>query len=174
MMELHKVIDRIPELPYFFFAVVYVIVNPGKDYVHIFSVAFIFLLMGVFLGTAIKLIFKTPRPRAYKTIKIFSYGFPSLHSLISVGAISFLYFVDLRISLLLIPVCALYMYSRIKLRVHTRGDVVGGAIIGLIFGAGVGFFGLGVFLPHNIELLFSILFFIVPAAISYLRIKFIL
>ncbi|MFH0860223.1 MAG: phosphatase PAP2 family protein [Candidatus Altiarchaeota archaeon] len=171
MQKLHLVVDKIPEFPYFLLAFAYMFLHPGHDYIHIFAVAFLFVTTSLAIGITLKLVCKTQRPVEYTTIKFFKYGFPSLHSMISLGAIAFLLFLDGYIALLLLPVGAFYVYSRIRMRFHTAHDVIGGAILGLSVGAIFGYYGFGMTMPHVIEFMFAVLFFVLPISFSIARVR---
>ena len=89
MRFLCEIIDKIPEMPYFLLALVYVAINPDVSYLtHVFSTAFFYLTISLTAGMTLKLLLKTKRPTDYSSHMLLKYGFPSLHSLISIGAIA--------------------------------------------------------------------------------------
>ena len=164
--------DKVPELPYFVVAVVLVAARPWLDFVHIFSMGFLFLMASLVAGAYLKLAFKTDRPTPYQSrYRTFKYGFPSLHSMISIGAIVFAYFVYPTLSVILAPVGVFYIYARISGGYHTMQDVVGGAVIGALLGWVIGSRISAVYLPETLETAFACLFFIIPITASIARIK---
>ena len=169
--RVYKILDRIPELPFFFVALAYIIFVPRTDYIHIFSTAFVFLAASLLFGCTLKLTFKTKRPKELTPIIFFKYGFPSLHAMTSVGAIGFVYFISPPLAILLSPVGLIFMASRVELHYHTRRDVWGGAAIGLLLGAAAGRYGLGIHFPPNLEFAFAVLFFTTPVVFSFFRVK---
>ncbi|RLI94757.1 MAG: hypothetical protein DRO94_02155 [Candidatus Altiarchaeales archaeon] len=170
---IYRIIDKFPAIPYLFIAIMYLIINLKEidKVIHIFSSAFIFLLICIIVGILLKIIFKTERRIPRYTGTIAKYGFPSIHSMASIGGIAFVYFVNPFFALLLIPLGLLYVHSRISLKVHSEIDVLGGAIIGIIIGIFCGIYILKIHLPYEIEILFSILFFIVPLAITFIELR---
>lgn len=170
---IYSLIDRFPAIPYLVIGLGYLLLNLDKlEYViHVFSSAFIFLLMAVVVGILLKVIFKTERkiPRYGGTIA--KYGFPSIHTLASIGGIAFIYFVDPIFTLLLIPLGLLYMYSRIKIGVHSDVDVIGGAIVGIIIGIFCGIYVLNIYLDPAIETIFGALFFIAPLMLTVIELR---
>ncbi|MFH1788659.1 MAG: phosphatase PAP2 family protein [Candidatus Altiarchaeota archaeon] len=164
--------DKIPELPYFLVALLFVLADAKVEYIHVFSTAFIFLSLALAIGVCLKLLLKTRRPKPYKSrYEIFRYGFPSLHTMISIGALAFVYYIDPLLSLVLAPVGVFYIYARISGGFHTRGDVLGGMIVGVVIGAFSGSLIDELFLPGRVEFLFAFLFFAVPTLTSVARIK---
>lgn len=162
--------DKIPEVPYFVVAVVFVLTADRGDFVHLFSSSFVFLAASLSVGVVLKLYFHTARPSPYKSrLSLFRYGFPSLHSITSVGAVVFVYFIDPRLSFVLLPVCLFYIYSRLVGKYHTRLDVVGGSVIGVILGFVFGSNIEYIIFPYRIEVFFSMLLFFLPAVCSVCR-----
>ncbi|MEM2917914.1 MAG: phosphatase PAP2 family protein [Candidatus Altiarchaeota archaeon] len=167
---IYNFIDKMPEVPFLLIALMYAsYLYPKIDEIfHIFSSALIFIISSVIIGLILKYIFKTERKVPYINTPIVKYGFPSLHSLTSIGAITFVYFIPRAgpfLSLILLPLGVLYVYSRVKLRVHSIVDVLGGALIGFILGAVNGFYLLKeniLGLTYEIKFVFAILFFILP------------
>ncbi len=175
MKFIHNIIDKVPELPYFIVAMVVVLNNPDSGYIHVFSTAFLFMLLSLSVGTALKFIFKTKRPTNtynYYAIPVWGHEFPSLHSMISIGAIAFVYFVDKWIALILVPVGLFYLYSRVAIKVHRVISVISGAIIGLITGIISGHYLLNYHFSSNLELSFMVLFFVIPPMCSFCRIRY--
>jgi membrane-associated phospholipid phosphatase len=169
--RLYRLIDKVPEFPFFIVAFFYMATVPIAVYAHVFSTAFLLLAGSLIIGMAVKLAAKTKRPQELTSCVLFKYGFPSLHAMISVGAVSFIYFISPLIALLLAPVGLLFMVSRVELHYHTRKDVWGGAAIGLVLGVITGKWFLGVYLPSAVEYVFAALFFIMPAVFSIFRVK---
>jgi membrane-associated phospholipid phosphatase len=91
--------------------------------------------------------------------------------MISIGALTFVYYINPWLALLLLPVGLFYAYARLKGGYHTKKDILGGIVLGLILGAWVGSLIDELFLPEKMELLFALLFFIFPACASIARIK---
>ena len=167
-----RLIDKIPEFPYFLLAMGYALTIPRDLAIHVFSTAFIFIVMTIAVGLILKSIFKQKRPREHYDIPVLKYDFPSLHSMVSIGATVYVYFVSPLSSVLLCPMGLIYLYSRVRLRVHSVKGVIGGALIGIIMGLMTGTFILGVYLPYNVELILAIFFFIFPVILSIFRITF--
>jgi len=175
---LYHIIDKFPELPYLILAVLYIHFNISETekLMHVFSSSFLFLIICVFTGTLLKAIFKTERVTPYYGVSVFRYGFPSMHSLASIGAIGFVYFIEPMgplLSLVLVPIGLLYVYSRIKIGAHSVTDVIGGAIIGLIMGIISGMHLLKIYLPYPLELIFTTLFVTILFIFIIIRIKYI-
>ncbi len=165
-------VDKVPEIPYFILALALIFKNPYGSLGHYFSGAFIFLVVTLVMGVILKLTFRTSRPKQYKSrFGLFKYGFPSLHTMISVGALSFVYFINPWLTLILLPVGLFYVYARIIERYHTKIDVVGGALIGIATGIVIGYNMEYFALPADIEFIFSTLFFTIPVAASYGRVR---
>ena len=178
--EIYNFIDKMPEIPFLFLSLLYsAYVYPNISMIiNVFSSSLIFVLSSFFISLFLKYLFKTERKVPYYVnTPIVKYGFPSMHSLISLGTIAFVYFipnVGKLLSLILLPLGFLYVYSRVKLGVHSVMDVIGGAIIGLILGALFGYYLLylnSIFLPFKIKTAFTLLFFILPAFSILYRIK---
>ncbi len=170
-MRLYNLIDRLPEFPYFLLALFYVLTTPVDVARQVLSAAFCYMVFAISVGLAIKLALKTPRPREYRCIPIAKYDIPSLHTLVSVGSIVFIYFINPLYAVVFTPVGVLYMYSRIKLGIHTKKAVIYGALIGVVIGF---FFGtiiteidLG---PLRVPA--AILFFAIPVCASLYRLKY--
>ncbi len=176
---IHNFIDKAPEIPFLFVAFLYLAyIYPNLEQIaFIFSNSFIFVFLALLIGFSLKLTFKKERKVPYLTGSLMRYGFPSLHSLTSLGTASFVFFIpDLGpfLALFSLPLGFLYVYSRLKLQVHSLTDVVGGGIIGLILGALCGYFllFLKIFsLSSTPELLFTLLFFILPVFSILYRVK---
>jgi membrane-associated phospholipid phosphatase len=167
-----KVIDRVPEVPYLIFALFMFIHQSDWDQVvHIFSNGFIFLAISFTIGAILKVTFKTKRARRSTSISVFKYGFPSMHTMLSVGGIAFFYFVDPLYAVVLGPIGVLYPYSRLKMKVHNGTDITGGAILGVIVGWITGMFILPLILPSLLELIFATFMFLVPMASTVMRIR---
>ncbi|MBN2250976.1 MAG: phosphatase PAP2 family protein [Candidatus Altiarchaeota archaeon] len=164
----YHVIDKFPDLPYLILAFIHVTSNYGRDIrlFHTFASAVLYIVIALAAGIALKAIFRTERTTPFYAtqdygVAVFRYGFPSLHSLMSFGAITFVYFIEpdgLFLSFMCIPIAVIYMYSRIRIGAHSRTDVVGGMIIGLVIGFLAGDIILnGDFIPPALEMLLSIL-----------------
>jgi len=169
--RVYGILDKTPELPFFIAAVFYITFVPRGDFPHIFSTAFLFLTACIIVGSALKLTFKTKRPQELTSFPLFKYGFPSLHAMVSVGAIAYVYFINQSLALILAPIGLLFMISRTELHYHTRKDVWGGALLGIIIGALAGTIGLSTHLPQKTEVAFTLLFFITPVVFSIFRLK---
>jgi len=170
-MNLYYVIDRVPEFPYFVLALAFVFTNPPEASLHVFSVAFIFMVASIFLGLSIKVLFKTKRPVNYPCVPIARYDIPSLHTLISVGAVAFTYFVNPLYAFILAPVGVFYMYSRVRLCVHTKKAVYVGALVGLVMGV---FFGMSLHVLSfpGYEHLLTAFFFLTPVSATVFRLRY--
>lgn len=171
MDRLYWIIDKVPELPYFILALMYSLYTPRETAIHVFSTAFVLLATALTGGSILKVMFKTVRPKPLYDIAILKYDFPSLHSMVSIGAIAYVYFIEPKITLILIPIGFLYLYSRIKLGAHTVLGVLSGAAIGFFLGLISGMFLLEIHLHPTIERCFTLLFFIIPVIATILRIK---
>jgi len=165
-----RLIDKIPEFPYFLLAMGYVFTTPRDLSIHVFSTASIFIILTLIVGLTLKFIFKQKRPRGHYDIPVLKYDFPSLHSMVSIGATVYIYFVSPLFSLILVPMGIIYLYSRIRLKVHSVNGVIGGAIIGIFIGLFTGAFIRREYLPYEIELVLAIFFFIFPILLSIFRI----
>ncbi|MEA3255378.1 MAG: phosphatase PAP2 family protein [Candidatus Altiarchaeota archaeon] len=175
---LHHIINKYPELFYILVAVLYIgySINEIEGIKQVFSAALIFMVICGITGTLLKAAFKTEREVPYYGVSIFRYGFPSLHSLLSIGLIGFVYFIDPIgpvFSLALIPVGLIYGYSRIRIRAHTLADVVGGGIIGLIIGILSGMYLLSIDFPEPVGTILAALFILTPFISIIVRIKYI-
>jgi membrane-associated phospholipid phosphatase len=165
-------VDKVPELPYFIVAVCLILVDPARDYLHFFSASFVFMAAALAIGISIKVCFKSKRPKVYNSkLILFRYGFPSLHTTISVGALALVYFISPWLSLILLPVGLLYIHARLSGGYHTKSDVLGGIFLGLFLGALVGYSMDRIHFPERIEQIFAVLFFVIPAVCSFARIK---
>ena len=164
--------DKVPELPYFIIALYFVLANTDSGFIHFFSAAFWFMMLTLLVGVGLKLCFRTQRPKPYHSrYVLFRYGFPSLHSMISIGALAFVYHIDPFLSLLLLPIGVFYIYARIHGGFHTREDVLGGVIIGVALGSLTGSLIGNVFFPAEAEFLFAFLLFVIPVTASIARVK---
>jgi membrane-associated phospholipid phosphatase len=166
----YHIIDKFPDLPYLILAFLYIgYISYSKlelaKLTHIFSSTLLYVALALAVGIILKGIFRTQRTTPFYAtqdygITVFRYGFPSLHSLASCGAITFCYFIDPMgplLSVLMIPIAMTYIYSRLRIGAHSKTDVVGGAIIGIILGAISGWLILGTKLPDMIEIILSFL-----------------
>ncbi|MDD5112281.1 MAG: hypothetical protein PHG85_07035 [Candidatus Altiarchaeota archaeon] len=169
--NIHLLVDRSPELPYFILAVAYLL-SMSPDAVHIFSSAFLFVFTSISVGLLLKICFKMRRPRRHYDIPALCYDFPSLHSMTSVGTIAFVYFVNPRFTVLLLPVGLFYLYSRLKIGVHSMTGVAGGAAIGLVLGSFFGWAMGYVYLPEPVEILFAVLIFCTPLLTAIFRMTY--
>lgn len=165
-------IDRSPELPYFILAVIYLLGRADAMSVHVFSTIFLFIMTSLALGLFLKAVFKTKRPRRCYNLPALRYDFPSLHSMISIGTIVLVYFVDASYSVVLVPVGLFYLYSRIKLKAHSLTGVFGGALLGAFTGFLYGILLPALRLPEGVELLFAVLLFCTPLLTTIFRMKY--
>ncbi len=170
-MNIYYVIDRVPELPYFILALVYVASTPTDFTRPVFAVAGLFLVSSLAVGITLKAVLRTERPVEYHCIPAVKYDIPSLHTLLSIGAIVFIYFVEPVYSLVMAPVGVLYMYSRLKLGLHTRKAVYVGAVVGALLGAVFGSLVKMVDL-REYEMVLATLFFLIPLAATLFRLKY--
>lgn len=170
--NIHLLIDRSPELPYFILALVYLFGTTAMDAIHVFSTAFLFIVTSLTIGLLLKTCFKTKRPIRHYNLPALRYDFPSLHSMISIGTIVFVYYVNPLYSIVLIPVGLFYLYSRIKLKAHSLKGVIGGALIGGVIGFLFGFSLKDVYLPETLELIFAIMLFCTPLLTTIFRMKY--
>jgi len=170
-MRLYYLIDRIPELPYFALAFFYMSYTPPARSMHVFAVAFFYLLTSIALGVALKALLKTERPCEYHCIPAVRYDVPSLHTFISVGAASFVYFVDPLYCLIMVPLGLLYMHSRLKLGLHTKNAVYAGAVLGALTGL---FYGLMLYKVSfgGLEPVYAFLFFLTPVSATLFRFRY--
>ena len=166
----YHIIDKFPDLPYLIIAFLYIgYIGYNKidmtKLTHIFSSTLLYVGLALTIGIILKGVFRTQRTTPFYAtqdygIKVFRYGFPSLHSLASCGAISFCFFIDPLgplLSILMIPIAVAYIYSRLRIGAHSKTDVVGGAIIGFFIGIVSGILILGTKLPYMVELVLSFL-----------------
>jgi membrane-associated phospholipid phosphatase len=166
----YHIIDKFPDLPYLILAFLYLgYIGYSKieftKLTHIFSSTLLYVALALTIGIVLKGVFRTQRTTPFYAtqdygINVFRYGFPSLHSLASCGAITFCYFIDPLgplLSVLMIPIAMTYIYSRLRIGAHSKTDVVGGAIIGFFVGALSGILILGTKLPDMVEIVLSFL-----------------
>ncbi|MFZ2455264.1 MAG: restriction endonuclease [Candidatus Altiarchaeia archaeon] len=166
----YHIIDKFPDLPYLILAFLYIgYVSYSRTELakltHIFSSTLLYVALALAVGIVLKGIFRTQRTTPFYAtqdygIKVFRYGFPSLHSLASCGAVSFCYFINPLgplLSVLMIPIAITYIYSRLRIGAHSKTDVVGGAIIGFFVGVIAGVLILGTKLPDMLEMVLSFL-----------------
>ena len=133
---IYHFIDQYPALPYVLIGAIRFIMgwDDLEATFHLFSSIVLFVALAVTIGVILKAIFRTPRrvPR-YGNSPV-KYGFPSIHSMLSAGSIGMVYFINPLALVIMIPLAALYIYSRIAIGVHSVTDVVGGAILGFLIG----------------------------------------
>jgi membrane-associated phospholipid phosphatase len=170
--NIHTLIDRSPELPYFILAVIYLLGTTNPEVMHIFSVAFIFVVTSLASGLFLKSFFKTKRPIKHYDLPSLRYDFPSLHSMISIGTIVFVYYVAPAYSLLLTPVGLFYLYSRLKLKAHSVKGVVGGALLGIMLGYLFGRFMHDITIPEYLDMAFAVMLFCIPVFSALFRRKY--
>jgi len=170
--NIHRFIDRTPELPYFVIALFYLFSTSTPASIRIFARAFLFVAVSLAVGLLLKSCFKTKRPRNHYDLPALRYDFPSLHSMISAGMIVFVYFVNPLYALLLIPVGAFYLYSRIKFRAHSVAGVIGGACIGILLGFAFGLSLSAFDIPEDLELVLSIMLLCMPLFSAAFRIRY--
>ena len=138
------------------------------------------MVLAITVGILLKGVFRTQRTTPFYAtqdygIKVFRYGFPSLHSLASTGAVSFAYFINPLgplLSVLMLPIAVTYIYSRMRIGAHSRIDVVGGAIIGFFLGIISGILILGTKLPDLIEIFLSIIMAVALISSILARVKY--
>jgi hypothetical protein len=171
-MFIYRVIDCVPEMPYFLLALVYMMFNPFSVAVHVLAVTFFYMLTSLTLGLVLKAILKTARPVKYACIPMARYDVPSLHTIIAVGGVPFTYFINPAYCLITIPLALLYMYSRVKMSLHTVRAVYVGALVGLFVGAVFGFSLWRVDI-RSYEGVFAFLFFVIPLSSTIYRLKYI-
>jgi membrane-associated phospholipid phosphatase len=172
VFNVHRLIDRTPELPYFIIALFYLFSTSTPSSIHVFSQAFLFVVFSLALGLLLKSLFKTERPRKHYDMPALRYDFPSLHSMISIGMIVFMYFVDPLYAMVLLPIGLFYLYSRVKVRAHSVAGVLGGAFIGTMLGL---LFGLSLSthqIPEDLEVVFSVMLFCMPLFSAAFRIRY--
>jgi membrane-associated phospholipid phosphatase len=161
----YEFIDKQPAIPYVVLGLVTFLMNLHRieEILHLFSSIFIFVAVSIIVGVILKAFFRTPRKVPRYGGSPIKYGFPSIHSMLSVGGMGFVFFVNPLFLIVLTPLTFLYIYSRLALGVHNTWDVLGGALIGLIIGllSGVLIFQ-QLNLPMEVEAFFTLLFFILP------------
>lgn len=170
-LKLCRLVDLVPELPYFILALGYVWTKPRELALHVFSASFMFLFFSLAIGTTLKLVFHRSRPMPRYTNILLKYDFPSLHSLVSIGAIVFVYFIEPLYSIALVPMGAIYVYSRVRIGAHHWSAVLGGAALGLVIGLTAGEYFVGVDLSERTRLLFTGMFFVIPAVATIYRLR---
>jgi membrane-associated phospholipid phosphatase len=181
----YHIIDKFPDFPYLILAFLYLgYIGYSKTELttitHILSSTLLYVVLAVTIGILLKGVFRTQRTTPFYAtqdygIKVFRYGFPSLHSLASTGAVSFSYFINplgLMLSVLMIPIAATYIYSRMRIGAHSRTDVVGGAIIGFFIGIISGILILGTKLPDVVETILSIILVVALMGSILARVKY--
>lgn len=171
MERISRIIDLIPELPYFILSLAFVLNNEPGVIRHVYSVAFLYTVITLVVGLSLKGLFKVRRPKECYDMPLLRYDFPSMHAMISIGAVAYLYFVDAAYAIVLTPISLLYFQSRLELEVHKLSAVIGGAFIGVILGVFAGTVLYGILLPEYFEVMFTILFFILPGCASLVRIR---
>ncbi|MBU0762855.1 MAG: hypothetical protein KKD39_07495 [Candidatus Altiarchaeota archaeon] len=171
-MILYKLIDRVPEMPYFMMALAYSHLEVEKA-LHTFSASFLFLLLSILVGLFLKTLLKTKRPVEYPCIPVARYDIPSLHTLISVGAIPLIYFLDSKYAFFFVPLALVYMYSRLKLGFHSKKAVYLGALAGLVVGVVSGFVLSKMVFGLNESIFLTVSFFMLPLAATVFRLKYI-
>ncbi len=164
---IYQVINKFPDFPYLIVAFFYISAywSQAPKMLHVFACALLFIALAILVGIVLKGIFRTERATPFYAttdygIPLFRYGFPSLHSLASTGAITFSYFIDPGgplLSVVLTPIAVAYIYSRIRIGAHNQTDVVGGAIVGFFLGIVAGMTILRLPLPLFIEIILSVL-----------------
>ena len=164
---LYHVIDKFPDFPYLVIAFFYMSANMNQapKLLHVFASTLLFIALAIIVGITLKAIFRTERNTPFYAthdygIPVFRYGFPSLHSLAATGAVTFSYFIDPMgplVSVLMMPIAAAYIYSRIRIGAHNQTDVIGGAIVGFFVGLFSGMIILSMHLPLFIEVMLALL-----------------
>jgi len=170
--NIHVLVDRSPEFPFYILAVVYLFGTEMSVSIHVFSVLVLFMLTSLVVGLLLKTSFRTRRPSKRYNLPMLRYDFPSLHSMISMGTIAFVYYVNSVYATLFIPVGLFYLYSRLKLKAHSLIGVLGGALIGVTLGFSFGVSMWEIHLPEAVEVLLSILLFCTPMATVVFRLKY--
>jgi len=168
--SLYCLIDVIPEFPYFLMALFFVFGEDISRARHVLAVLFIYVFLGILSGMLVKYLTKSERPKQHYKISIISYDVPSLHTLISVGLVSFTYFIDPKYAVALVPVGIIYMQSRVSLGYHTRKAVLVGAAMGAAVGFMTGYLLWKITLPEPVEVLFVVLVLSTPLFATYLRV----
>ncbi len=170
-MDVYKLIDRVPEMPYFLMALAYAVIEPERA-TQVFPSAFVFLAVTITVGLLMKASLKTQRPVVYPGIPIAKYDVPSLHTAISVGAVSFIYFMEPVFTIVFTPIAFVYMYSRIRLGFHTRLAVYTGVVVGFLAGSAVGYGLSGHVFSAFESFALSIMFFLVPVSATVFRLRY--
>jgi membrane-associated phospholipid phosphatase len=170
--NIHMLIDRSPELPYFILAVAYLLCEGTPKTVHIFAIAYVFLITAITIGLLLKTAFKTKRPKKHYNLPALRYDFPSLHSMVSAGTVIFAYYVNPVFAVILVPISLFYLYSRLKLKAHSIAGVLGGALIGIALGFAFGIMLGIIHFPEILELAFAIMFFCTPLLTTLFRMKY--
>ncbi|MEA1924694.1 MAG: restriction endonuclease [Candidatus Altiarchaeota archaeon] len=161
----YEFIDKHPAIPYVILGMAIFLMNLQRmeETLHLFSSISILVAVSLIVGVLLKAIFRTPRKVPRYGGSPIKYGFPSIHSMLSVGGMAFTFFVNPMFLIILTPLTLLYIYSRIALGVHNTGDVLGGAFIGLILGIVCGILVYQQLnLPMEVDAFFTLLFFILP------------
>jgi membrane-associated phospholipid phosphatase len=169
---LYRIIDVVPAVPYLIIAAAFILLNLSRlPYaLHVLAVAFVFVTVAVTVGILMKVIFRTERKMPRYGNSIAKYGFPSIHALTAAGAVAFAYFVDPILSLALVPLAFLYVYSRLRLGVHNEADVFGGIIVGGALGLLFGIYVLNhVQFGETVDMILAALFFIVSIIVTLLE-----
>ncbi len=163
---IYKVIEEVPYLPYIPLGLGYLLYNIENiaQTLHVFASAFIFLVMTVIFGVMLKLFFRTERQVPFYNNIFFKYGFPSLHTMASIGIIGFAFFVNPIFGLILAPVGLFYGYARVRFGAHTVADVLAGAVAGLIVGILCGLFVYPVQMPAEREIVLAAILVLTPVA----------
>ncbi len=162
-MDIDTIIERYPELPYFIIATYFLAVAGSETALRVFSFGFIFLSAGITIGLLLKGILKTERPREYECFPGAEYDVPSLHTLLSSGAVTYMYYIDPIYMMLLTPLAVLYMISRLRTHVHTTQAVFAGVLIGIPLGIIIGR-SMAVSNLHGLEVPLTVMFFFTPYA----------
>lgn len=181
----YHIIDKFPDLPYLLLAFLYIgYIGYTKTDVmvvtHIFSSTLLYVTLAIAVGIVLKGVFRTQRTTPFYAtqdygIKVFRYGFPSLHSLASSGAVSFAYFINPLgplLSVLMLPIAVTYIYSRMRIGAHSSIDVIGGAIIGFFLGIISGILILGTKLPDIVEIILSLIMAVALIVSILARVKY--
>jgi hypothetical protein len=167
-MDVWSIIDRVPELPYFLVGFMY-LQSEGYQALNAFSSAFIFLTVCILSGLFLKATLKTTRPIPYPGLSFARYDVPSLHTMVSLGAVPFIYFIEPRYILLFLGISVVYMYSRVKLGFHTKKAVYVGAVMGILVGAATGHTLSDASFHPSVSGLLTFLFFMVPLSATVFR-----
>jgi len=170
-MRLYYLIDRVPELPYFIFALIFVLYTPVEVAKQVFAVSCLFMVSGIIVGVSLKVLLKTKRPCEYHCIPYVKYDVPSLHTLLSIGAIAYICFINVKYCVFAIPMGYTYMISRLRLGLHTKKAVYVGAAVGLLMGSLFGYLLWRIDF-HGFEYPMSVLFFLIPVSATLFRLKY--